>query len=80
MAIICSLWQAREPSAVTTVQPSASVRMRREPSVSIGSMQSTIPSRRSGPRRDGPKFGISGASCMSTPQPCPTYSRTMPSR
>src|SRR3990170_759863 len=77
-ATVCSKCAARLPSSVTAVQRSASTRTPQCPIVTIGSIASTIPGRRSGPFPGSPKFGIWGSSCSSRPMPCPTNARTTP--
>jgi hypothetical protein len=66
---VCSKCADNAPSAVTTVHPSASVRMSGDPAESIGSMARTMPSRRSGPCPGRPTFGTCGCSCTSRPIP-----------
>src|SRR5665811_880008 len=46
----CSQWAAREPSWVTTVQPSSRTSVSAEPRVTIGSMATVTPDLTTGPR------------------------------
>src|SRR5579884_33628 len=76
MATVCSKCALRLPSCVTAVQPSASTCTSGLPEFTIGSMQSTMPSRSFMPCPRRPKFGTCGSSCSEVPIPCPTNSRT----
>ncbi len=78
IATVCSKWAEREPSWVTTVHLSGSVRVTGEPIVIIGSMASVIPARSAAPRRGVPKLGTWGSSWKRAPMPWPTSSRTTP--
>src|SRR5690606_40958385 len=51
-ATVCSQCAARPPSSVTTVQSSASTRVRPLPRASMGSTARHIPGRSRGPRRE----------------------------
>ena len=48
-AIVCSKWAERLPSAVTTDQPSSSMRVAAPPMLTIGSTAKTIPAFKRGP-------------------------------
>ena len=54
MAIVCSAWADRLPSAVTTLQPSSSIRVSGRPAFTMGSTANTMPGRSFGPRPGGP--------------------------
>ena len=54
MAMECSKWAASEPSAVTTVQSSGSIRVSQPPSVNIGSMARHRPGLELAPGTAGP--------------------------
>src|SRR5258708_23524245 len=75
-ATVCSKWALKLPSSVTAVHLSASTRAPGLPMLTIGSMASTMPSRRRAPCPRVPKFGTCGSSCSLVPIPCPTNSRT----
>src|SRR5262245_1248422 len=77
-ATVSSKWAARLPSSVTAVQWSASPRTPQCPIVTIGSIASTMPDRRTGPLPGSPKFGIWGSSWRARPMPWPTKARTTP--
>ena len=64
------------PSAATAVQPSSSTTTSDLPAFTIGSMAITMPERSFMPRPRSPKFGTCGSSCIWTPMPWPTKSRT----
>src|SRR2546425_158854 len=50
MATVCSKWADRDPSSVTTVHLSSSVRMAAPPAFTMGSMASVMPGTSRGPR------------------------------
>src|SRR5262245_56988265 len=70
-ATVSSKWAARLPSSVTAVQRSVSTRTPQCPIVTIGSIASTMPGRRTGPLPGSPKFGIWGSSWRARPMPWP---------
>src|SRR3954463_12674373 len=63
-ATVCSQCAAREPSAVTTVHSSSSTTVLVVPRVSIGSIASTEPGARYGPRPGAPSLGRHGSMCI----------------
>ena len=77
-AMVCSKCAESDPSAVRTVQPSASTEVWRLPRLYIGSMHRAMPVRSFIPEPRSPTLGTWGSSCMRRPTPCPTKSRVTP--
>src|SRR2546421_1863572 len=53
MAMVCSKWADRRPSAVTTLQPSPSSRVPAPPALTMGSTAKTLPALSLGPGLPG---------------------------
>ena len=75
--IVCSCWQAREPSFVTMFQPSSKVWIAGLSIVIIGSRAKVMPGLRTSPVFALPWFGMVGSSCNLWPTPWPVSSLTM---
>src|SRR5690606_13141837 len=73
-ATVCSECDPRDPSALRSVQPSASVLSSSVVARNQGSRANTSPSRRGNPRPARPSLGTCGSPCMTRPTPCPPKS------
>jgi hypothetical protein len=69
IAIVCSLWAVRQPVALRSVQPSASVTSSAVSAMTHGSNASSSPGRSLYPRPGRPVFETCGSWCIVDPTP-----------